>query len=158
LRFVWIGEIAQPIHTEDREAVEFGGPTANPYAHMRRFDVATLPSRDDPFPLVVLEAMLLETPVVAFAVGGVAQQIGDAGIAVPPGDVRAFAREIVSLLTDHEARRRLGTAARARVGAMYSTRAFAIGLSNLLQELSHPVPSSEVVVERISRAGYRALR
>ena len=79
VRFVWIGEIAQPIKAHDA-GVEFLGPTPNPYPHMRRFDIATLPSRNDPFPLVVLEAMLLGTPVVAFGVGGVAEQIGDAGL------------------------------------------------------------------------------
>ena len=115
VRFVWVGEIAQPVQQDDMAGVEFVGPTANPYAHMRRFDVATLPSRDDPFPLVVLEAMLLGTPVVAFAVGGVARQIGDASIVVPPGDVAAFARAVVNLLTDEDARRRLGALAQARV-------------------------------------------
>jgi len=69
VRFVWIGEIAQPIKAHDA-GVEFLGPTPNPYPHMRRFDIATLPSRDDPFPLVVLEAMLLGTPVVAWASAG----------------------------------------------------------------------------------------
>ena len=108
------------------------GPTANPYAHMRRFDVATLPSRDDPFPLVVLEAMLLGTPVVAFAVGGVARQIGDASVVVPPGDVAAFAREVVNLLTDEDARRHLGALAQARVSGLYSTRVFAVAVANLV--------------------------
>ena len=53
VRFVWIGEIAHPVEADDMAGVEFIGPRANPYAHIRRFDVATLPSRDDPFPLVI---------------------------------------------------------------------------------------------------------
>ena len=77
------GEAIEAIPPHDPAVVEFVGPRANPYPHMRRFDVATLPSRDDPFPLVVLEAMLLGTPVVAFAVGSVADQIGSAGVIVP---------------------------------------------------------------------------
>ena len=133
LRFVWIGEISQPTQQDDVARVEFVGPTANPYAHMRRFDVATLPSRDDPFPLVVLEAMLLGTPVVAFAVGGVARQIGDASVVVPPGDIAAFAREVVNLLTDEDARRRLGALAQARLAAHYSTRVFAAALASVVK-------------------------
>jgi glycosyltransferase involved in cell wall biosynthesis len=133
VRFVWIGEIAQPVLANDLAGVEFNGPTANPYAHLRRFDVATLPSRDDPFPLVVLEAMLLGTPVVAFAVGGVPSQIGEAGILVSPGEVKAFASEIVNLLTDHEGRRRLGNAAEARVSRLYSTSGFTASLSSVLR-------------------------
>ncbi len=112
--------------------VEFGGPSDNPYAHMRRFDVATLPSRDDPFPLVVLESMLVGTPVVAFDVGGVRQQIGDTGILVPPGDVAQFADALVTLLTDDSLRRRLGAAAQDRVKTVYSAQAFAINVSGLL--------------------------
>jgi len=135
VRFVWIGEIAQPVEQDDTAGVEFVGPTANPYAHLRRFDVATLPSRDDPFPLVVLEAMLLGTPVVAFAVGGVARQIGDASVLVPPGDVAAFAREVVNLLTNEDARRRLGASAQTRVAALYSAPAFAAALANLIGKL-----------------------
>jgi glycosyltransferase involved in cell wall biosynthesis len=112
---------------------------------MRRFDVATLPSRDDPFPLVVLEAMLVGTPVVAFDVGGVAQQIGDTGITVPSGDVAGFAQQIVRLLNDDDTRHRLGAAAQARVNSLYSTRAFASALSGLVNKadfasLNAPLP------------------
>jgi glycosyltransferase involved in cell wall biosynthesis len=146
VRFVWIGEIAQPVETDDDAGIEFCGPTSNPYAHMRRFDVATLPSRDDPFPLVVLEAMLLGTPVVAFDVGGVARQIGDAGVIVPAGDVAALARQVVRLLSDQETRRHLGAAAQARANTLYSTGAFAAALSDLVSEtkfssLNPPLPA-----------------
>jgi glycosyltransferase involved in cell wall biosynthesis len=76
--------------------------------------------------------MLLGTPVVAFGVGGVARQIGDASIVVPPGEIATFAQEVVNLLTDEDARRRLGVSAQARVTALYSTRAFAASLANLI--------------------------
>jgi glycosyltransferase involved in cell wall biosynthesis len=145
VRFVWIGEIAQPVTTDDTAGVEFRGPSANPYPHLRRFDVATLPSRDDPFPLVVLEAMVLGTPVVAFAVGGVPEQIGDAGVLVTPGDATAFAREVVNLLTDHDRRHRLGTASRARVWELYSMSAFAAGLANVLGDASNRSPERAAV-------------
>ena len=134
VRFVWVGEGAQPGQFDATCGVEFIGPSANPYAHMRRFDVFTLPSRDDPFPLVVLEAMSLGTPVVAFAVGGVPRQIGDAGIVVPIGDVAAFVSAIVRLLNDECERRRLGSAAEARVKDLYSTDSFMVALSNLVEQ------------------------
>ncbi len=133
VRFVWVGEGTQTVRPDEESKIAFIGPSPNPYAHMRRFDVFTLPSRDDPFPLVVLEAMLLGTPVVAFAVGGVPQQVGDAGIVVPNGDVAAFAREIVRLLKDECERRRLGSAAEARVKDLYSTDSFIAALSHLVK-------------------------
>lgn len=140
LRFVWLGELATAV---DQAGVEFLGPTSNPYPHLRRFDVAALPSRDDPFPLVVLEAMLLGTPVVAFGVGGVADQVGDAGTVVPAGDVAAFAQAVARLLTDDELRTRLGTAARDRAEALYSTRAFAEGLSRVVVEAARRRPAAD---------------
>jgi glycosyltransferase involved in cell wall biosynthesis len=137
IRFVWVGDIVQPVSQSVQNLdIEFIGPSPNPYAHMRRFDVATLPSRDDPFPLVVLEAMLVGTPVVAFAVGSVATQVGDAGIVVAPEDTDAFATGVVRLLSDDNERNRLGTAAHARVMDHYSTRAFATALADLIKDIS----------------------
>lgn len=133
VRFVWVGDQVTPVPGADEAGAEFVGPSPNPYAHMRRFDVATLPSRDDPFPLVVLEAMALGTPVVAFDVGGVALQVGDAGVVVPPGDVQAFADALVRLLLDDEARTALGRAAARRVDERYSVRTFDAALAAVVR-------------------------
>jgi glycosyltransferase involved in cell wall biosynthesis len=136
VRFVWVGEVAQPeLIQEAPGEVEFLGPSRNPYPHLRRFDVATLPSRDDPFPLVVLEAMALGTPVVAFSVGGVAEQIGDAGLLVPPQDVEKFAAAVVSLLESAAERRRLGAEAARRVESRFSTSAFRSRLEGIVEAL-----------------------
>lgn len=133
LRFLWVGEGAPPEGAEKIEGIEFLGPSDNPYAHMRHFTVATLPSRDDPFPLVVMEAMLLGRPIVAFAVGGVSDQIGDAGILVPPGDVEGFASAIVDLLSDEVKRLELGERAMRRAQREFSREAFAARLAAIVE-------------------------
>ena len=135
VRFVWIGDISEPVTTAADEAIEFLGPMANPYPVMRSFDIATLPSRDDPFPLVVLESMILGKPVVAFAVGAVADQIGPAGILVPAGDVDAFADAVVDLVVHDGKRSALGRAARERASACYSTSAFANHLAVVVRDI-----------------------
>lgn len=132
VRFVWLGDVADPVPGATEAGAEFVGPTANPYPHMRRFDVATLPSRDDPFPLVVLESMLLGTPVVAFDVGGVAEQVGDGGLVVPAEDVDAFATAVGRLLDDAQERGRRGTLAATRVETLFSSRTFADRLAELV--------------------------
>ena len=124
LRFVWVGDVDPNAPEASAAGVEFLGPSDNPYAHMRRFDVATLPSRDDPFPLVVLESMAVGTPVVAFDVGSVALQVDGTGVVVPAGDVAAFASAVERLVRDDGERARLGSAASARVDTCYSLRAF----------------------------------
>ncbi|WP_375422882.1 glycosyltransferase family 4 protein [uncultured Friedmanniella sp.] len=133
VRFVWIGDQTEALDLPGQERpATFAGPSPNPYAHMRRFDIATLTSRDDPFPLVVLESMLVGVPVVAFDVGSVADQVGDAGVLVTPQDTQAFADAVVALLTDAAERSRLGRAGQERVRELYSTRAFAAGLHRVL--------------------------
>lgn len=132
VRFVWVGDRDdEPVDHESTE-VEFIGGRANPYPIMRSFDIATLPSRDDPFPLVVVESMLLGRPVVAFDVGAVADQVGPAGILVPSGDVHAFATAIVELVTSLDQRKKLGELAHERATSLYSTSSFSKKLGEIL--------------------------
>jgi len=58
--------------------------------------------------------MALARPVVAFAVDGVPEQVADAGVLVPPEDVEALARAVVSLADDAVRRGELARAAGAR--------------------------------------------
>lgn len=123
-QFVWIGETREEGLESQADGVHFVGAANNPYAQMGQFDIAVLPSRDDPFPLVVLEAMLLGVPVVAFDVGGVALQLGDTGVLVPAGDLGAMCAEISSLARDPDRRLELGRRARQRAESTYSVGAF----------------------------------
>lgn len=134
LRFVWVGEGAPPEGIRPHEGIDFLGPSPNPYAYVRRFDVSTLPSRDDPFPLVVIEAMLLASPMVAFAVGSVPDQLGETGVLVAPGDVAAFADAVVGLLSAPDRRAELGGAARLRAQQEFSTQSFG---DRLIAALKH---------------------
>ncbi|NYE35526.1 glycosyltransferase involved in cell wall biosynthesis [Nocardioides cavernae] len=130
LRFVWVGGGVPPDGLP--EGVEFAGHSANPSTAMAGFDIMTLPSRDDPFPLVVMEAMLLGKPVVAFDVGGVRRQLGDTGVLVPAGDIDAFAREIDALAGDPDRRARLGGLAAERARAQFSVEQFEADLAEVI--------------------------
>ena len=79
-------------------------------------------AREDPFPLVVLEAMMQGTPMVAFARGGPAEAIVDGvtGRLVAPDDVAALARGVMELLGDPDTLDAMGAAARARAVAHYA--------------------------------------
>lgn len=133
VRFVWVGERSPGLDlSELPEQIIFAGPTDDPYPYLQRFDVMTLTSRDDPFPLVVLEAMSVGTPVIAFRTGGVPLQIGDAGVLVEPGDLQGFADQLVELLSNHDLRTGLGEAARHRQVDLYSEDSFERGLLAVL--------------------------
>ena len=77
-------------------------------------DVFALPSRHEPFGLVVLEAWSAGKPVVASAVGGLRDLIADGenGFLTPPGEPDTLADRLRELLASSELRSRLGGAGR----------------------------------------------
>jgi glycosyltransferase involved in cell wall biosynthesis len=86
--------------------------------------VVVVPSREEPFGLAAIEAMACEVPVVAFAVGGLAEVIGGgAGVAVPPGDRAALAAATGRLLADEAARREQARTGRSSALARYGKEA-----------------------------------
>ncbi len=85
------------------------------------WDIVVLPSRQDPFPLVVLEAMAAARPVIGSRRDGIEEQLdGETGVLVTPEDPDALAAAIAALAADPERRAELGAAAHARVMSMYT--------------------------------------
>jgi glycosyltransferase involved in cell wall biosynthesis len=80
-------------------------------------DVLALSSETEGIPVCVLEAMSMEVPVVATAVGGTPEILenGKEGILVPPGDSRAFAEALLRILKNPEDGRVMGGNGRKRV-------------------------------------------
>lgn len=75
-------------------------------------DVLVVPSRWEARSLVVQEAMRAGVPVVATAVGGIPELVGDAAELVPPGDPAALGGAVRALLADPARRERLVAAGR----------------------------------------------
>lgn len=84
-------------------------------------DVFALTSREDPFPLVMLEAAAHSLPVVCFAgTGGGPEFTGDdAGLIAPYLAIDAFAEHILTLQGTPALRQRLGMAASRKVQTHY---------------------------------------
>ncbi|MDX2563690.1 glycosyltransferase family 4 protein [Streptomyces sp. TX20-6-3] len=79
-------------------------------------DVAVLPSRWEARSLLAQEALRLGVPLVATAVGGVPELVGDAAELVPYGDAEALAGAVRGLLDDVERRMDLAAAGRVQAG------------------------------------------
>jgi len=71
------------------------------------------------FPLVALESLLVGTPVIGYANGGLPELVGDCGRIVPVGDREALRKAIVELLQDEGLRARLAASGQERVRARF---------------------------------------
>jgi glycogen synthase len=83
----------------------------------RTADILVVPSRYEPFGMVILEGMLHGLPIVASAVGGPAEILenGRTGFLFPPRDVDALACAILQFLENPNLRRQIGTVAAKEV-------------------------------------------
>jgi glycosyltransferase involved in cell wall biosynthesis len=77
-------------------------------------DLVVLASRAETYGMVVAEALARGIPVLATAVGGVPETLGQAGVLVPPGDATALAGALRRWLGDPGLRDRLRAVARHR--------------------------------------------
>jgi glycosyltransferase involved in cell wall biosynthesis len=92
------------------ERVLFTGPVPRASDWAARFDVYVQPSRWDPVPRAMLEAMALGLPVIAAAVTGIPEIIepGRNGFLVPKDSPGQLALWLKRLLSDPALRKRLG--------------------------------------------------
>ena len=106
----------------------------------RAADASVLSSSWENFPHSVVEALAAGTPVLATAIGGVAEVVrdGENGLLVPADDPPALAGAIRSFFADAELRERLRAAAAASVADYAPERVFA----RLEDELAQAAGSS----------------
>ncbi|MBI3445758.1 MAG: glycosyltransferase family 4 protein [Magnetospirillum sp.] len=92
-------------------------PGAALAAEYEAADAFLLPSVEEGFGMVILQAMAAGLPVIASTATGLADADpqGQAGILVPPADVEALRAAMASLIADIPGRRAMGEAARALV-------------------------------------------
>lgn len=126
----------------------FKGPTRDPHGALRAADVVLNTSISEGLPMAVLEAMAQGRPVVATAVGGVADVVRGCGLVAPPGDVSGLATSVALLLEDPDLAARLGERGHARVLRRYRKDVCVQSYGALLQELAavHAAQPAESVL------------
>lgn len=113
-RSEWAGHLKSTIRELGlSDHVLFTGLRPDPYAFIRASDLLIHPSRAEGQGLVLLEAMLLQTPVLASNVGGIPSVVTheETGWLVPPGDPDALLDGFTRLARDAELRRTLAAQA-----------------------------------------------
>jgi colanic acid/amylovoran biosynthesis glycosyltransferase len=98
-------------------------------------DVFCLPSFAEGIPVVAMEAMAMQLPVVTTRIMGIPELVDDdaQGLLVPPGRADALTEALERLVRAPEERRRMGQAARRKVEQHYEIASSAARMRAVLQ-------------------------
>lgn len=168
VHFVWIGHFDISLESEIREFIaksEFQdrfhlpGRQSDTDVYYAGADVLALTSREDPFPSVIMEALDVGVPVLAFSgAGGFEDFLKKTGVAmIDAFDCAAFANAIELLLLDESRRQKIGNVGMQLVAEECSFRAYIFDLlafaGIVLPRISVVVPNynyAHLLTERIN--------
>jgi glycosyltransferase involved in cell wall biosynthesis len=116
------GPLRDPLKTEVIRLgldgiVIFAGHQEQSYDFIHMMDIFVLPSLHEGIPMVLLEALAFERPVVASRVGGIPEVVSHnaSGMLVNPGNDAELAVALQELIQDRQMAVSLGVAGRNRV-------------------------------------------
>ncbi|MFN3850044.1 MAG: glycosyltransferase family 4 protein [Spirosomataceae bacterium] len=132
IHFVWVGikhdgELYEMLQYDIQKMgvsskIHLIEPTPDAVEIIKSSDIFALTSREDPFPLVMLEAALAEKPIVGFDNSGGCTEFveQDAGFVVEYLDTQSFATTIKKLAQNELLRKEIGTQAKQKVLKNYN--------------------------------------
>ena len=131
-------EQARALGVADRITWHGARPQPELPALYREASVVVVPSTGEGLGLVAAEALLCETPVVAYDSGGVTDMVvdGETGLLVPPGDTAALARSLDLLLKDPARRDGMGRAGRMHALALFAPESAARRYAQLYRTIA----------------------
>lgn len=117
---------------------------------MAATDIFTMPSYEEPFGMVFLEAMAMRVPVVALNNGGTPEVVlhGRTGLLSESEDDEALASNILTLMQNSALRREMGAAGRRRVQEVFGPHQYATRCEAVYRRIlgkPAPVPSAPAV-------------
>ncbi len=129
----WFLHDARKLGLEDR--IKWVGETSEPHRYFASSDAFAMISREDPFPLVCLEAALYRKPIVCFDdAGGIPELVEkDAGFIVPYLDLTEMAKRLLELRDNSELASSMGATAAEKVKARYSEQVIAPKIHEIIQ-------------------------
>lgn len=145
--FLWVGGSANSLSYKEfiHDIKQLGltdrvitiSSVANPFQYFKLFDVFTMISREDPFPLVNIETAALQIPIVCFDnAGGTPELVEqDAGFVVPYLDIDEMADKITFLYQHPDIRKQMGIAAAKKVKERYDAPIVAEQIYEIINQL-----------------------
>ncbi len=116
--------------------LRFAGAVPDIATRLAAFDIIVVPSINEGFSLVVIEAMAAGCAIIASRAGGITDLIENSvsGILTSPESSAQIAEALAELLTNPELRLRLGAQARSTARAKYSRETVIDQIENLYRE------------------------
>ena len=127
VHFIWVGGDTQSLkfnelrYDSDRlglqHVIHFVGTVPDYLQYLAAFDIFSLTSREDCFPLVMLESALFRKPILCFDCAGGAKEFveDDVGYVIPYLDIEMMADKAVILLRSEQMRATFGDIAKKKV-------------------------------------------
>jgi glycosyltransferase involved in cell wall biosynthesis len=105
--------------------------------YINAMDIFVFPSQREGFPRVIIEAMLMGKPVVAYQIAGLAESVvdGETGYLVPAQDLERLTQAILRLAENPELRQEMGEKGRLRVIENFSMERYIRGVDNVFGEV-----------------------
>lgn len=143
VHFVWIGGTTSNEMEFDRRQsgfsnhIHFIDNLANAHLYFHEFSLFLMISREDPFPIVNIEAGIQGIPVLSFMNNGGTQELleYDPALLVPYGNLQMMAECIISLLTDPDLLREKGKLLQERIKSRYTKDHVSDNITNKLLEI-----------------------
>jgi len=132
----FMSSIRSVIESNDLD-VRFTGFRNDALEILSLMDLFVLPSFSEGFPRTIMEAMAMGKPVISTNVGGIAEFLKDDSklIVVPPGDPKALAEAIRSLLSSNKLRETLSERGRRYVYECHSMHNNIMGLMSVYESI-----------------------
>ncbi|MBZ4218575.1 MAG: glycosyltransferase [Chlorobium sp.] len=108
--------------------------------HYNKADLFVLASFAEGVPVVLMEAMAKEIPVISTRINGIPELIqhGQDGLLATPGDAEDLASQMLTLLNHPELRRQFGKAGRKKVKTNYNQHVNNLQMVDLLNKAAAP--------------------
>jgi len=145
---------------EVQDHMSFLGVKENTLDYFLSGDLFYLPSREDPYPLVCLEAAQCGLPIICFEdAGGMPDFVQqDAGFVVPFEDVNTVAEKIRYLDRNRRSLDELGLTARKKYLELHTIDIAAPGILDLCRKIGNLLPAVSVIVPNYNCEKYLGKR
>ena len=120
-----------------RKEIVFTGFKADGLSYINALDILVLSSPREGLPRVILEAMLMEKPIVASDIPGPAELVAheETGFLASAGQPKAFADCLKRLIEDPERRKQMGKKGRERVIEHFSIERYVQGVNGIFEKV-----------------------